>query len=711
MRYLNSPNKDILSWQLFENLSSARTFLKKNNIPENDGDFIQIKELLKNNPGYIFAFTKFRYKEQIKIEDLKYLYNLIKQLGRKIGELPQQIDKYESYEKVLDDIMRIEEHTRFNRIVAELPAKHKKEARENSDYFSLVTNMPNNVYKDYLHLMKTKSFSFTDFDDLYTATIAHIDSYTSMKQVVEQINETEGAVLTYHQGNIVVAEISTEEASKKLGSVSWCISSRGMWNHYNSPEKLTKQYFVWNFGVPYSSNDFRIGTTIKSDGTVHTSHLKDDKSTQLKGYCATYKIDIDIFKPISKEEAIQRLRSVPMTKDIFNKTVELDIWENLIDRIPFEWRLLRGLVVKTDKLTPIQEMIARGTIEDAIEFTNGDMVFEAEYQRYMFLNRFDLEELDNYDEILDKILEPLVYNNGKKIKYNVERKYFDTYINVEIPIEDYYSTMTTEYAAYVHRANYYGNTDDFFYGTEEEEYFSNYLSDEQNKRLVNIMTSIGIELKDDDKDKWYETLSKHGLKEYINDFMGELSSEAEGNLHDALKVEHGKLRFDYHEGRIEMGCENIVEYIANNFDKLNDYEIMTIIESEPNDTVDLPEYISMGEYITDDDIKKAGDSMLDKIEEYIDESDDLRETVANYKKFREMITKLEFEEYRDNITKETSDYLIRLTKFNSDDLTITGKITDKATDKAKVFKVPLDELPTYLTNHKLDLFFESLKSK
>ena len=705
MRYLRRLNKQLLTKDIFENLSSARTFLKKNNIAE-DSNFVAIKELLKTNPGYIFTFTKFFYKDKASLESLKYLYTLIKQLGRKVGELPQQIDKYESYEKLLDDIMRIEEHTRFNKIVAELPANFKKEAREDDNYFSLVVTMSDNIYKDYYHLMKTKSFSFKTFDELYQATIAHTDSYLNMNEVLRQIEETEGAKLHYNKGNIVIAIIDTEAASKKLGSVSWCISSRGMWQHYNSPEKLTVQYFIWNFGVKYSSNDFRLGTTINPDGSVNTSHLKDDTYTKLDKYCETYRLDMSIFKPLSKEDAIGRVRVLKMTKDLFTKCVDLDIWKDLVDIIPFEWRLLRGLMLETDRLTPVQSLIAHGVQRDAIEFIQGEMAFEADYQRYMFLHRFNLEdEVENWDEIIDKILKPVIGD----YKYNTEYRNFDFYINVEIPIEDYYATIDSEYASYIHQAHYYGITNDFFYGSEEYQYFMNYLNTEQKNKLISLTESLGIDL-GDDEEKWYSILSKYGIDKYIDNFIDSVTGIAENNLEDMLKAEHNKLRFDYDKGRIEMGCEKIIELISTKFEKLNDFSIESIIESTPNDTATTEEYISMGDMIHgDDDIFKEGDSLINEIEEHIEDSDELKETVESYKKFRDLISKLGFEDDDKRITKETSNYIIAITKYLSSEEIVTGIITDKTSKKKRDFRIPLDELPTYIGNHKLDLFFESLK--
>ena len=61
---------------------------------ETNVDFIKIRDMLRDNPGYVFAFTKFFFSDNVPFEELQSAYDDIKEYRSVIHTLPMPIDKY-----------------------------------------------------------------------------------------------------------------------------------------------------------------------------------------------------------------------------------------------------------------------------------------------------------------------------------------------------------------------------------------------------------------------------------------------------------------------------------------------------------------------------------------------------------------------------------------------------------------------------------------
>ena len=60
-----------------ENINKARRVLRETNKLETDKDFIELRELLRNNAGYLGKFTEWHFVDKIPLDRLKNLYNTI----------------------------------------------------------------------------------------------------------------------------------------------------------------------------------------------------------------------------------------------------------------------------------------------------------------------------------------------------------------------------------------------------------------------------------------------------------------------------------------------------------------------------------------------------------------------------------------------------------------------------------------------------------
>lgn len=84
-----------------------------------------------------------------------------------------------------------------------------------------------------------------------------------------------------NENNRLIIEIKDYNASKKLGSLSWCISYSEIY-YKKYTDKENRQYFLFDFNLDYKKYNSLIGFTVKPSGIVIESFLKDDTPTPKK---------------------------------------------------------------------------------------------------------------------------------------------------------------------------------------------------------------------------------------------------------------------------------------------------------------------------------------------------------------------------------------------------------------------------------------------
>jgi Zn-dependent M32 family carboxypeptidase len=117
MRYLKQRDSF-----LNEDMNLAKSIISKKM-----NDFEKLKELLKNNLGYIGKFTQFLMEENIPLNELETLYKDLLNLKEK--QLAFDFNKM-TYEKVLDKIQSSKEDLSINSLISQMPSEQKKIAKE-----------------------------------------------------------------------------------------------------------------------------------------------------------------------------------------------------------------------------------------------------------------------------------------------------------------------------------------------------------------------------------------------------------------------------------------------------------------------------------------------------------------------------------------------------------------------------------------------------
>ena len=428
----------ITNFNLFlnEDVALAKSILTKHKqeIPlgEKDPDYLTIRDMLKGKDGYVGLFTKLRYENNVTIENLKLLLNDIIRLKDYLTFLPKPITQYDDYEKIYDDLRTLESQKYINYWLKEMPSILKNEYKNLSSdlkhrfseqiltWQKLEEDVRNSIYRLYFREgnSKGKISLFKTFNDFLKDLSNKIDSATEgfqYENVIKNIRKANAKVeYENFDDQIVVAYIPNVDASKKLGKeTSWCISYSGgnnRWETYNSFSQLTKQYFIWNFNLPFSDNYCMVALTVDKDGKITYMHRKDDYSilNSSDDYFEKWNISKEIFKPLSEKELEIRKKYIEYDTILKDYKSILALDEKKFNEIisffggEFNWNAYDYCVIylidkklnqyfynliKENKLD-IEDLIEDGLIKWTLEYDNLEMF-------YHLIDNYDADSLDD----------------------------------------------------------------------------------------------------------------------------------------------------------------------------------------------------------------------------------------------------------------------------------------------------------------------------
>jgi hypothetical protein len=104
--------------QVNENITKARSVLRKLEIPETNEDFIQLRKMLTRNAGYLGKFTHWLFVDGVKIDQLQNLYDRIR--GTRLSK---PIDDFKTPEEVIDTIIRSRSDAALNQMIGAIPSE------------------------------------------------------------------------------------------------------------------------------------------------------------------------------------------------------------------------------------------------------------------------------------------------------------------------------------------------------------------------------------------------------------------------------------------------------------------------------------------------------------------------------------------------------------------------------------------------------------
>lgn len=272
-------------YKLFENLQKARAFLREVGEKETNPNFIKLKTLLSDNPGYLGKFTEWLFKDDRTFNELKNLYDSLKST-----KINKDINSFNDTEELYDYIRDNSKDTDLNQFWQAVPSRTRQNIKDENyiDEFEDAVMSDSTKKKAIMDFLSKKSGSYEDDIPELIEKITEINESNILDKetlVAEIIKASHGDTnkeqansdtkLVYDKDNVVIAEISTHDASVEFGSHNWCISEKDDDSYFKDYTEDAIQYFIWDYNVDTNSKRFLIGVTI---GNKKVGHYKDDSS-------------------------------------------------------------------------------------------------------------------------------------------------------------------------------------------------------------------------------------------------------------------------------------------------------------------------------------------------------------------------------------------------------------------------------------------------
>ena len=286
-----------------------KNFLKevKNNI---------VKIMLKNRPAIAKKINEVNclYDSKIRIiNKLNEYWNLFKTKNINILNLIEKEKSSEKIEDFLDKVIKNNNVEKFALLIASNKYKYLLEednAENRYEYTKL--NKKNYLIWEYLYENVTKKEiqkyigkkiakykNKKDFEyDLIK--FLNIKSDFNIKKIKEKIRENNLNInIELDKNNLLILKIKDFNASKILGSSSWCISTyESDFNSYTRGNN--EQYFLFDFNKRSDDIKSMIGFTV-NDGDVINAHYKND-------YIVESSIEKNEFIKLIKKEKNKKIK-------------------------------------------------------------------------------------------------------------------------------------------------------------------------------------------------------------------------------------------------------------------------------------------------------------------------------------------------------------------------------------------------------------------
>lgn len=257
-------------------------------------EFVSIQDLLtQKHFGYMAPFVKFRFEQNISLEDLKALLDEIIKNKQVLNTLPFPIEKYaegnpdpnstalSGFEALMDQFRTLEFNRKGKWIIDALPRGLRDQARAlDPERMKQLIRLGWDLGQKDQAIQKrvmSKVSRYTNLDDFikYANQIADADEGAD-KLVAQAESLAPEIVVMYDDNNYVVFSVRTEAAQKKIFRMAnWCLNT-GSWNSYVSKGV---QLNILNFNLPSSDPMYVTGTTVLSDTqSVKASHDANDRN-------------------------------------------------------------------------------------------------------------------------------------------------------------------------------------------------------------------------------------------------------------------------------------------------------------------------------------------------------------------------------------------------------------------------------------------------
>jgi hypothetical protein len=315
---------------LFENPNQAIKFLKEKNLdPTNNQKGKEILDSINNitkGDGYTHLLTKFLVNERMPLSDIQKLHDYLIQNKQHITRLPKPVVTYANYRELKRDLDDMESMRQLKRLYNELSTTLKQQYATLSELEKQGLKELANKYNTILTPEQQNFFikKVSGYKDIRTFIsnlrnyINSIENKEDFNSIQEKINNTSGADIIYNNSetNIIIASIKSFEASKTLGcTTNWCITRDfSYWKQYKAGKNY--YFFIWDFNYPAENVNYLVGTAYDQKNPEHsTTHLKDDRQTNLDKIVKEKNLNFDIFNNYIVEYKKKLVDAISNTSD------------------------------------------------------------------------------------------------------------------------------------------------------------------------------------------------------------------------------------------------------------------------------------------------------------------------------------------------------------------------------------------------------------
>lgn len=267
---------------LNENLNRARAVLNQVGIPESNPNFIKLRELLKNNLGYVGKFTEWMFLQKVEFTQLENLYNRIK------GErLNKPIDQFKTPEEVIDSLVRSTVETDINQILNSIPGRTRQFLKDCDDYKNLESFFRQNSGKKDLLIdffsKKGGRYGEYDEDDVIVELIEDLEKIVDAKSIsdISKMSKSSKDIKFIFEDDKLLIVAVNYNGIKEVGSNYWCIvEDEDTFNDYviETDEPTIQLVVYFKDKVPFIDDRSVLGVTWKlaDSGYIGAAHWEDD---------------------------------------------------------------------------------------------------------------------------------------------------------------------------------------------------------------------------------------------------------------------------------------------------------------------------------------------------------------------------------------------------------------------------------------------------
>lgn len=345
---------------------------------EREPEFLELREVLKDNIGYLYNFTYMYYVEMVPIDEIKTLYNKVLEYRDLLNRLPRKFDLHfidtnidNNSEVLVDGLDTLEDYRKVKKVVDKLTNVLKTDYNKSSDdikeEFAQVARSLNDLGKGedgVVDEVKRENIWKNFFGDMRLIDgqmkyVGQLRRYQTIGEFIraaqnflkssenddimkfyDKINEcnekfgNSGVDVVLDEGGILILEVKSFQANQMMnGHTRHCIKdSNSQWESYVSNHS-NKQYYIYNFNIPQYDDMSVIGITIEPGQRIKAAHKKNDggvsgsiKAT-LNSWTKEYSISENLWeqlRPMSDEEIKKRELAKEAERKIVEKGISID---------------------------------------------------------------------------------------------------------------------------------------------------------------------------------------------------------------------------------------------------------------------------------------------------------------------------------------------------------------------------------------------------